>query len=131
VFDRLPQAVDPRTSTRPAVLVVLLALAAWGYAGTTGAGRLTILLALGTRLPRPYDAWELLLLDVGVFCWFVLALTAAFVVAARGRDIRSTAALAAGPIAQFVGFLALVLLTAEDVVLFGLSVAGSIPAAGP
>ena len=99
----------------------LLGLVAWGYAGTTAAGLLTILLAIGTRLPRPYEAWEFLLLDAGVFCWFVLALTAAFVAAARTRGHRSTAALAAGPLAQFGGFLALVLLTAEDVVLFGLA----------
>ena len=98
----------------------VLALAAWGYAGTTAAGLLTVLLAIGTRLPRPYEAWEFLLLDVGVFCWFVLALTAAFVAAARTRGPRATATLAAGPVAQFGGFLLLVLLTAEDVVLFGL-----------
>ncbi len=98
----------------------LLGLAAWGYAGTTAAGLLTILLAIATRLPRPYEAWEFLLLDAGVFCWFVLALTAAFVAAGRTRGARSTAALLAGPVAQFGGFLVLVLLTAEDVVLFWL-----------
>jgi hypothetical protein len=80
-----------------------------------------ILLAIATRLPRPYEAWEFLLLDVGVFCWFVLTLTAAFLVAARTRGARATMALAAGPVMQFGGFLVLVLLTAEDVVLFGLA----------
>jgi hypothetical protein len=99
----------------------LLGLAAWGYAGTTAAGLLVILLAIATRLPRPYEAWEFLLLDVGVFCWFVLTLTAAFLVAARTRGARATMALAAGPVMQFGGFLVLVLLTAEDVVLFGLA----------
>ena len=99
----------------------LLGLAAWGYVGTTAAGLLTVLLAIGTRLPRPHEAWEFLLLDAGVFCWFVLALSAAYVAAARSHGSRSTAALVAGPFAQFGGFLLLVLLTAEDVVLFGLS----------
>lgn len=99
----------------------LLGLAAWGYAGTTAAGLLAILLAIATRLPRPYEAWEFLLLDAGVFCWFVLALTAAFVTAARTRGPRAMVALAAGPVAQFGGVFALVLVTAEDVVLFGLA----------
>ena len=108
--------VRPETARRR-----LLGLVAWGYAGTTAAGLLTVLLAIATRLPRPYEAWESLLLDAGVFCWFVLALTAAFVVAAQTRGPRATAALAAGPAAQFGGFLALVLLTAEDIVLFGLT----------
>lgn len=104
----------------------LAVLAVWGYAGTTAAGLLAILLAIATRLPRPYEAWEFLLLDAGVFCWFVLALTAAFVTAARTRGRRSTAALLAGPVAQFGGFLVLVLLTAEDIVLFGLPMAVSV-----
>jgi len=165
--DTLPQALDPRASALPAVLVFLAGLGAllvdatthtrpgpvayllfptpvavlsylrvrpevdrrrlvvlvvWGYAGTTAAGLLAILLAIATRLPRPYEAWEFLLLDVGVFCWFALALTAAFVTAGRTRGARSTAALLAGPVAQFGGFLVLVLLTAEDIVLFGLPV---------
>ena len=34
----------------------LAGLAAWGYAGTTAAGLLTVLLAIATRLPRPYEA---------------------------------------------------------------------------
>ena len=101
----------------------LITLAAWGYAGTTAAGLLTILLAIATRLPRPYEAWEFLLLDGGVFCWFVFALTVAFVTAGRTRGFRSVTALVAGPVAQFGGFLVLVLLTAEDIALFGLTVA--------
>jgi hypothetical protein len=95
----------------------LLGLAVWGFAGTTAAGLLTILVAIGTRLPRPYEAWEFFLLDLGVFLWFVLALSGAFVVAARTQGWRSRAALAAGPVAQFGGFLLTVMFTAEDVVL--------------
>ena len=109
----------------------LLGLAVWGYAGTTAAGLLTVLLAIATRLPRPYEAWEFLLLDAGVFCWFVLALTAAFVAAGRTRGRRSTAVLLVGPLAQFAGFLALVLLTAQDIVLFGLPVTAPFAVAGP
>ena len=56
-----------------------------------------------------------------MFCWLALALTAAFVAAARTRGPREAVAVAAGPVAQFGGFLVLVLLTAEDVVLFGLA----------
>ncbi|MFC6940485.1 hypothetical protein ACFQE8_11015 [Salinirubellus sp. GCM10025818] len=98
----------------------LLGLAAWGYAGTTAAGLLVILLAIATRFRRPYEAWEFVLLDVGVFCWFGLALTGAFLVATRTRGTREMAVLAAGPVAQFGGVLVLVLLTADDIALFGL-----------
>lgn len=101
----------------------LLTLAGWGFAGTTAAGLLTVLVVLGTRLPRPYEAWEFFVLDLGVFLWFVLALTAAFVAAARTRGWRSNAALVLGPVAQFSGFLTAVALTAEGVVLT-LSTAG-------
>lgn len=66
-----------------------------------------------------------------MFCWFVLALAAAYVAAARTDGVRSAAALAAGPVAQSGGFLGLVLLTAEDVVPFGLAVAASAPLPGP
>lgn len=95
----------------------LVALAIWGLVGTAAAGLLTIIVAIGTRLPRPYEAWELFLLDLGVFVWFVLALSGAFAVAARTRGWRSLIALLAGPIAQVAGFLLTVVFTAEDVVL--------------
>ncbi|WP_152041919.1 hypothetical protein [Salinigranum salinum] len=100
----------------------LLALGAWGFVGTTAAGLLTVLVALGTRLPRPYEAWEFFLLDLGVFLWFVVALAGAFVVAARQHGRRERLALAAGPVAQFGGFLLTTFLTAEAVVLFGVVV---------
>lgn len=95
----------------------LLLLASWGFLGTTAAGLLTILVAIGTRLPRPYEMWEFFLLDFGVFLWFVLALSGAFVAAARTRGRRSRVALLAGPTAQFLGSLLTAVLTAEDVVL--------------
>ncbi|AZH26045.1 hypothetical protein [Haloplanus aerogenes] len=95
----------------------LLGLAVWGLVSTTAAGLLTILVAIGTRLPRPYEAWEFLLLDAGVFLWFILSLAGAFVLAARWDGRRSTVALAAGPAVQFVGFLLFVVVTAESVVL--------------
>lgn len=97
----------------------LVGLTVWGLAGTTAAGLLTILVALATRLPRPYEAWEFFLLDLGVFCWFVVALAGAFVVAARTRGRRAAVALAAGPVAQFGGYLLTALLTAEEIVLVG------------
>ena len=99
----------------------LVVLATWGLLGTTAAGLLTILVAIGTRLPRPYETWEFFLLDLGVFLWFVLALSGAFVVAARTEGRRSRAALAAGPVAQFGGFLLTVVFTAEGVVLVALA----------
>lgn len=95
----------------------LLALAVWGFTGTTAAGLLTVLLAIGTRLPRPYEAWEFFVLDLGIFLWFVAALAGAFVAAARTQGLRSIAALALGPVAQLSGFVLVVVLTAEDVVL--------------
>jgi hypothetical protein len=91
---------------------------AWGFLGTTAAGLLVVLVAIGTRLPRPYEAWEFFLLDLGVFLWFVVALAGAYAAAALTRGRGSTVAFAAGPVAQFTGFLLTALLTAEDVVLF-------------
>lgn len=95
----------------------LVAVAVWGLLGTAVAGLLTVVVALGTRLPRPYEAWELFLFDLGTFLWFVLALSLAFVVAARTRGARATAAFVAGRVAQFLGFVLTVLVTADDVVL--------------
>jgi hypothetical protein len=89
----------------------------WELLGTAVAGLLTVVVALGTRLPRPYEAWELFLFDLGTFLWFVLALSLAFVVAARTRGARATAAFVAGRVAQFLGFVLTVLVTADDVVL--------------
>jgi hypothetical protein len=95
----------------------LVGLAAWGFAGTTAAGLGSVLVAIGTRLPRPYAAWEFFLLDFGAFLWFVAALAGAFVAAARTDGWRATAALVAGPVAQFSGILLLSLVLAEDVVV--------------
>jgi hypothetical protein len=108
LYVRLRPATEPHR---------LVALAVWGFVGTTVAGLVTVLVAMGTRLPRPYEAWEFFVLDLGVFLWFVLALSAAFVAAARTHGPRAVVALAAGPVAQFSGFLLTVALTAEDVVL--------------
>ncbi len=95
----------------------LVALAVFGLVGTTAAGLLSILVALGTRLPRPYEAWEFFLLDLAVFLWFVVALAGAFVGAARTHGRREAVVLVAGPVAQFGGVVLVVALTATAVVL--------------
>lgn len=95
----------------------LLALGAWGLVGTTAAGLSTVVVALATRLPRPYEAWELFTLDLGAFVWFVVALAGAFVAAGRTRGWRTTVSLLAGPVAQFAGVVLVLVAVAEDVVL--------------
>lgn len=93
-------------------MVRLIALLAWGGIGS-GLGVLGVyLVAVSYELPRPLTSSEMLLFDLGMFLWFVLALTAAYAVAARADGMRAYVALLLGPLLQAAyGLLLVVLVT--------------------
>lgn len=88
--------VRPDVTTRR-----LAVLTGWGFVGSGVALLGVYVFATSYQLPRPMTDPELVLYDLGLFCWFVLALTGAYVLAARTIDRYAWAAISAGPLAQF------------------------------
>lgn len=92
----------------------LLVLLCWGALGSGLAILGVYLVATAYRLPRPMTDPEMVLYDLGLFLWFVLALAGASAFAARdaGGRSRGLAALSSGPVLQF-GWILVVVALAE------------------
>lgn len=88
----------------------LLALLAWGLFGTGAAVILVYLQVVGTELPRAMTGLEMVLYDLGLFLWFVVALAAAYAAAATSRGRTAVVALLLGPVIQAAFLLLMVLL---------------------
>lgn len=88
----------------------VLTLLAWGFVGSGLAVLAVYLQAVGRELPRAMTETEMVLYDLGLFLWFVVALAAAYAVAARGDGRRDVAALLLGPVVQAAFPLLMVLL---------------------
>jgi hypothetical protein len=92
-------------------LVVLLA---WGFVGSGLAILGTYTTTGSYQLPRLLTDSELVLVDLGLFLWFVLVLTAGYVLGARTDSRWSIAALLAAPAVQSTfGFVLIALLEAS------------------
>lgn len=89
-----------RPETRIRWLVVLLC---WGVVGSGLALLGVFLIGSSYQLPRSMTDQELVLFDLGLFLWFVLALAGAYVLAARSIDSnrQTLAAALTGPFLQF------------------------------
>ena len=88
--------LSAREATRRRVFL----LVAWGFVGSGVAVLLVYLAVAGHVLPRAMTESEMALYDAGMFLWFVLALAAAYVVAARRRPRETTVAVLLAPVAQ-------------------------------
>lgn len=89
----------------------LAVLAAWAIVGTGLALLGYILHPVSYRLPRSMSGSKMVLYDVGTFLWFVVALTAAYAVAARTYDgWRVAVAAGAGPLVQAAWLLLVIVL---------------------
>lgn len=78
----------------------LAGLVTWGLVGSGAAVVAVYLTGVSYVLPRPLTGLEQVLYDAGLFLWFVLALTAAYAVAARTGGRRAVLAVACGPLVQ-------------------------------
>ncbi|MDS0297378.1 hypothetical protein NDI76_01310 [Halogeometricum sp. S1BR25-6] len=88
----------------------ILGLLGWGVAGS-GLGVLGVyVVAVSYLLPRELTGQEMVLYDLGMFLWFVVALAAAYVVAGSVSRPLAAAALLGAPVAQASVTLVLVLL---------------------
>ncbi|MFC7078675.1 hypothetical protein [Haloarcula halophila] len=87
--------VRPRTPPLQTVGLLL-----WGAAGSGIAVLLVYVQAVSMELPRPLSGTEMVLFDVGMFCWFVGVLAAGYAHAAGQRPDRAVALLAVLPILQ-------------------------------
>ncbi|EMA29716.1 hypothetical protein [Haloarcula japonica] len=100
---------------KPASYQRVAALAVWGFIGS-GAAILGVYLGtVNYYLPRSLTATEMVGYDLGLFLWFVAALTAMYGLAARTADrpFRATALLLSAPLVQvaWVGLTRLVVET--------------------
>lgn len=87
----------------------ILALLVWGAVGS-GIAVLGIYVAtVNYQLPRALTDLEMVLYDLGMFLWFVLALAAVYAIAARRRGRGAVGVLLLAPIAQaaFAGVMRL------------------------
>lgn len=88
----------------------ILALLAWGFLASWLAVFAVYFQAVGTELLRVMTGLEMVLYDLGLFLWFVLALAAAYAFAARNSGRRAVVALLLGPFVQATFSLLMVLL---------------------
>ncbi|SDM60460.1 hypothetical protein SAMN04487949_2229 [Halogranum gelatinilyticum] len=85
-----------RATTRQQVLALL----GWGVVGSGLAVLGVYLRVVGYYLPRPLTPTEMVLYDFGMFLWFVLGLSAVYVLAARRTGRTAIATLLLGPVVQ-------------------------------
>lgn len=88
----------------------ILGLLGWGVVGS-GLGVLGVyVVAMSHRLPRALTGPEMVLYDLGMFLWFVVALAVAYAVAGSVSRWSAAAVLLGAPVAQASFALATVLL---------------------
>lgn len=103
---------QPDTTIRRLVVVV-----GWGAVGS-GLSLLGVYLhATSYQLPRAMTELEMVLYDLGLFLWFVLALTSAYALGARVAGRYRLVALLSGPLLQAAWVLVIVFVV--EVGLFG------------